>query len=378
MNTMTCDHDQRPLRIAQLAPLMEAVPPHLYGGTERVVSWLTEALVRRGHRVTLFASGDSHTQAELVPVVERAIRLAGEGDPVAGLTAMLGVVQRRLDDFDVIHSHLDTFAFPAVGACGPPLLTTLHNRLDEPWLVPVFRAFPQQPLVSISMAQRAPLPDARWVGCVHHGLPLAEYPLGSGGGDYALFLGRMSPEKRPHTAIEVARRAGMRLILAAKVDRADQAYFDEVVRPLLRGPGVDFVGEVDHAAKVQLLGEARALLFPIFWPEPFGLVMIEALACGAPVVTTGCGAAPEVVADGRVGFVCRSDAELVRGLERACEIDRRACRAWVEERFTDERAAAQYEALYRRLVAERAGGAAATGTEDLACGFSEARLDERG
>jgi len=345
--------DQSPLRIAQLSPLFEAVPPKLYGGTERVVSWLTEALVHRGHHVVLFASGDSQTSAELVPVVDRAIRLARGGDPIVSHTTMLGMVQQRAHEFDVIHSHLDTFALPAFGPQHPPAVTTMHGRLDLPWLEPAFRVFADRPLVSISYSQRRPVEWARWVACIHHGLPIENYPVGEGRGDYVLFLGRMSPEKRPHAAIALARRAGIRIVLAAKVDEADKRYFEEVVEPMLDAPGVEYVGEADQQQKLRLLGDARALLFPMFWPEPFGLVMIEALACGTPVITTSCGAAPEVVADGHVGFVCDGDEQLQRALGRIDEIDRRACRAWAEERFTSDRAAREYEAVYRTLIAER-------------------------
>jgi glycosyltransferase involved in cell wall biosynthesis len=344
------------MRIAQIAPVCESVPPGGYGGTERVVSWLTEELVRRGHRVTLFASGDSDTRARLVPVVETALRLGGRFDPTMAHVLAVGMAKRRASEFDVIHAHVDYLAFPAFTESDPPVVSTLHGRLDVEGLAPVVGHFGRFPLVSISDAQRAPLPGANWLATVHHGLPLADYPMGSGAGDYLLFVGRMSPEKRPDVAIDVARRAGVRLVLAAKVDRVDQAYFDAVVRPLLGEPGIEFIGEVGQAEKVALLRDARALLFPILWPEPFGLVMIEAMACGTPVVARRCGSVDEVIADGRVGIVCDGDEDIVRALDAAREIDRAACRRWVEQRFSVERMATGYERLYRRLVEARKFG----------------------
>ena len=344
------------MRIAQIAPVCESVPPGGYGGTERVVSWLTEELVRRGHRVTLIASGDSHTRAKLVPVVERALRLGGGSDPTMAHVLAVGMAKRRASEFDVIHSHLDYLAFPAFGDSDPPVVSTLHGRLDIVGLAPLVGHFTRFPLVSISDAQRAPLPGANWLATVHHGLPLADYPMGSGAGDYVLFVGRMSPEKRPDVAIHVARRAGVRLVLAAKVDPVDQAYFDRVVRPLLDEPGIEFIGEVDQGQKVALLRDARALLFPILWPEPFGLVMIEAMACGTPVIARRCGSVDEVVADGRVGIVCDDDGEFVRALDAARGIDRASCRSWVEQRFSVECMATAYERLYRRLVEARKFG----------------------
>ena len=344
------------MRIAQIAPLCEPVPPGGYGGTERVVSWLTEELVRRGHRVTLFASGDSQTRAKLVPIVDRALRLGSGSDPTMAHILGIGAAQRRAGEFDVIHSHLDYLAFPAFRESDPPLVTTLHGRLDIEGLAPLVQHFSRFPLISISDAQRTPLPEANWLATVHHGLPLADYPMGDGSGDYVLFVGRISPEKRPDVAIDVARRAGVRLLLAAKVDPADRAYFDRVVRPLLDEPGIEFIGEVDQAQKVELLRGARALLFPILWPEPFGLVMIEAMACGTPVVARRCGSVDEVVADGHVGIVCDDDLDLVRALDAAQAIGRAACRRWVERWFSVEHMATGYEQLYRRLVAARRSG----------------------
>jgi glycosyltransferase involved in cell wall biosynthesis len=264
------------------------------------------------------------------------------------------MVQDRAGEFDVIHSHLDVLGLPAWRGCRAPVVSTLHGRLDLPGLPDLLREFDDQPLVSISDAQRAPAPDACWAATIHHGLPLAPYTVGPGRGDYVVFLGRISPEKRPDAAITIARRAGVRLVITAKVDRVDREYFATVVEPLLREPGVEFVGEVDDAAKVALLRDARALLFPILWPEPFGLAMIEALACGTPVLTRRCGSTPEIVDDPRVGVVADDDDALVAALGRLDQLDRAACRAHVERRFTVGRMADAYEALYRRLMAERA------------------------
>jgi glycosyltransferase involved in cell wall biosynthesis len=340
------------MRIAQLAPLTESVPPRLYGGTERVVSWLTEALVARGHDVTLFASGDSVTSARLVPVGDRALR-GGTGDPLASHVTMVAMAKERADQFDVVHAHVDFIPFLAFDGARPALVSTLHGRLDLPWLPPVFRQFRTAPLVSISDAQRRPVPDANWVATVHHGLPIAGYPVGDGRGGYMLFLGRMSPEKRPDAAIALARRAGVRLLLAAKVDDVDREWFTRVVEPMLSQPGVEFIGEVDEHTKQALLCDARAMLFPIDWPEPFGLAMIEAMACGAPVITRRCGSTPEVVADGVTGFVCDDDDAIVDAIRRIDTIDRQACRRRVEERFAVDRMAEAYEQVYEGLLAAR-------------------------
>lgn len=337
------------MRIAQLAPLDEAVPPKRYGGTERVVSWLTEELVRRGHRVTLFASGDSHTAAELVPVVARAARPTGDVDSLTARMLQLGMVARRAQQFDVIHSHLDVFGFPAL--LDRPALSTMHGRLDVGLYGSLLRTFPAHPLVSISDAQRAPVPWANWCATVRHGLPLEEYPFTPVAGDYFAFVGRMSPEKRPHVAIDIARRAGVRLLLAAKVDHVDREYFETLVKPRLDEPGIEYVGELDEQAKVELVRHARGLLFPILWPEPFGLAMIEALACGTPVLTRRCGSTPEIVVDGEVGYVCDSDDEIERRIASVDALDRGACRALVERRFSAAHMAAGYEAVYAKIAA---------------------------
>ena len=345
------------MRVAQVAPLFESVPPQGYGGTERVVSYLTEELVRRGHDVTLFASGDSTTRAELVPVIERATRFGGASADGcwADLVRALDMVGAREDDFDVIHFHVDYLAFPLTRLLATPTVHTLHGRLDLPFLVPLYRQFTEVPLVSISDAQRRPL-DAlgvRWAGTVYHGQPLARYPVGDGSGDYLAFLGRCSPEKQLDVAIEIARRVGMRLRIAAKVDEKDREYYEHVIVPLLDDPLIEFIGEIGDDDKAAFLGGARALLFPIDWPEPFGLVMVEAMACGTPVITRPCGAAPEVVAHGRTGFVCDSLVELVEGVKRLDEIDRAECRRHVEARFSVARMTDDYEAVYRGLQGQR-------------------------
>jgi len=340
------------VKIAQVAPLYESVPPVLYGGTERVVAYLTDELVRRGHDVTLFASGDSRTAARLVAPTARALRLdRGAADVLSPHVLELARVFERADEFDVIHCHVDYLAFPFGRLVRTPTLHTLHGRLDLPHLAPLFRHFRDVPLVSISDAQRRPVHPLRpsWVATVHHGLPLERFPFSPRGGEYLAFLGRISPEKRVDLAIAAARRAGLPLKIAAKVDPADQAYFEREIRPLLDDPLVEFVGEIGDDRKPGFLGGALALLFPIDWPEPFGLVMIEAMACGTPVIARACGSVPEVVASGVTGFVVDTLDELVDAVKRVGNVDRAACRRHVEARFTVERMADAYEAIYRRL-----------------------------
>ena len=353
-----------PLRIAQLAPLHESVPPARYGGSERVVSWLVEELARRGHQVTLFASRCSTTRATLVPVVDHARRLAAcpLDDPLAWHFLQIGLARERAAEFDVIHSHLDYWPFPAFRNASVPLLTTLHGRLDICGLPDIYRYYRDLPLVSISQAQRDCLPDAHWLANIYHGLPLHDCVPGPGDGGYFVFLGRIAPEKRPDVAIRIARQAGVRLKIAAKVDRQ---YFTEVVEPLLGDPLIEFVGEVGDRDKADLLRHATALLFPILWPEPFGLTMIEAMAYGTPVITRRCGSTPEVVAHGRVGYVCDSDDELLDAVKRVEQLDRSECRRWVERRFTVERMADDYEAVYRLLVETRRAESAAKRTLHL-------------
>ena len=311
------------MRIAQVAPLAESVPPKLYGGTERVVFWLTEELVRQGHDVTLFASGDSATWAELVPCVPQGLRLSGIRDHLAGVhLVMLNEVRARADQFDIIHFHVDLLQHVLFRNLAHKCVTTLHGRLDLPDFMPVFTTFPEMPLVSISDNQRAPMPpNVNWLATVHHGLPAAVCPYNPNGGDYLAFLGRIAPEKRPDRAIEIAKRFGKRLKIAAKVDPADESYFGEVIEPLLDDPLIEFIGEIDEAAKCDFLGNALALLFPIDWPEPFGLVMIEALSAGTPVIAFRCGSVPEIITPGFSGFVVRTGAESSVGCRSGASIE---------------------------------------------------------
>jgi glycosyltransferase involved in cell wall biosynthesis len=336
------------MRIAQVAPLAESVPPEGYGGTERVVSYLTEELVRLGHDVTLFATADSKTSADLEPMSPRAARDA-ELDPHLFETRMLAEAYRRADEFDIIHCHTDYLGLPLAERVGTRTVVTLHGRLDFPGLSTVLRDFPDVAYVSISDSQRAPVPDIQWVATIYHGLPRRLYSFESESGDYLLFLGRISPEKAPDRAIRIATRAGMRLRIAAKVDAADQEYFEASVKPLLANPRVEFLGEVGGEEKLRLLANARALLFPIDWPEPFGLVMIESLACGTPVIARRRGSVPEILLDGETGFVCETDDELCDAVSRVHELDRRRCRADFERRFTDTRMAEDYVAVYDRV-----------------------------
>jgi glycosyltransferase involved in cell wall biosynthesis len=345
------------MRIAQVAPLFETVPPRLYGGTERVVSYLTEELVRRGHDVTLFASGDSETSARLVPMTEHARRLDDASREVlsADTSRELGRVFRHAADFDVIHCHLDHLAYPFAALVRTPTLHTMHGRLDLPWLGPVFEEFRDVPLVSISDAQREPLArySVTWAGTVYHGMPVDRFPFREEPGEYLAFLGRLSPEKQPDVAIEVARRVGLPLKVAAKIDASDREYAERVVAPLLDNPLVDFIGEIDDDSKAAFLGGARALLFPIDWPEPFGLVMIEAMACGTPVIARPCGSVPELVDEGRTGFVGDTIDDLVDAVKRIDTIDRAECRRHVERRFSVSRMADDYETLFRRAASAR-------------------------
>lgn len=339
------------MRIAQVSPLYESVPPKWYGGTERVVSYLTEELVRQGHQVTLFASGDSVTQAELVSCCEQALRLDSRCvDPLAHHIVMLDRVFSRLSDFDVLHFHCDYLHFSLSRHHRVPHVTTLHGRLDLPDLPPVYQQFPQMPVISISDAQRAPLPAANWQGTVHHGLPPQLYPFRAQSDDYLAFLGRISPEKGADRAIEIARRAGRRLRIAAKVDRADRDYFESKIKPLLAQSHVDFVGEIGDAEKPGFLAGAAALLFPVDWPEPFGLVMIESLSCGTPVIAFRRGSVPEVLDHGRSGFICDTIDEAIEAVGRLGELSRLRCREIFERRFTAARMAADYVGIYQRQV----------------------------
>jgi glycosyltransferase involved in cell wall biosynthesis len=344
------------LRIAQVAPLFERVPPTLYGGTERIVSFLTEELVRQGHDVTLFASGDSETTATLVAPVARSLRLDGAVlDTLAPHFRLLEQVFDRLDDFDIVHFHIDYLHFPLAKRHEFVRVTTLHGRLDIPELTPLYHVYHDEPVVSISDNQRRPLPHANWQGTVHHGLPptLLSFTPKPRADGYLAFLGRISPEKRLDRAVEIARRAGMPLKIAAKIDRADRDYFTRDIKPLLDQPHVEFVGEITEADKQAFLGQARALLFPIDWEEPFGLVMIEAMACGTPVVAFRRGSVPEIVEHGVTGFVVDSIEEATEAVRLADTLSRTECRARFDRRYTAARMALDYLTIYRRLLKGR-------------------------
>jgi glycosyltransferase involved in cell wall biosynthesis len=348
------------MKIAQVAPLYESVPPKYYGGTERVVSYLTEELVRQGHEVTLFASGDSVTRARLVAPCPRSLRLDEQCvDQLAHHIVLLEQVFRQASAFDLIHFHIDYIHFPLSARQRIQHVTTLHGRQDIPDLVPVYQTFPTMPMVSISEAQRAPLPWLNWQGTVYHGLPEDLYTFRDTPGTYLAFLGRMSPEKGVDQAITIAQRVGMPLKIAAKVDQADHNYFDEVVQPLLDNSLVQYVGEVGDGKKDDFLGQAYALLFPIEWPEPFGLVMIEALACGTPVIAYRRGSVPEVLEDGVTGYIVEGLEEAVQAVPQVAAISRTRCREVFEERFSVSRMAQDYLRIYRRLLHGGAGRAAA-------------------
>jgi glycosyltransferase involved in cell wall biosynthesis len=345
----------RRLRIAQVSPLYEPVPPALYGGTERIVGYLTEALVERGHHVTLFASGDSRTDAKLVAPTPQGLRLASppQDDMVFHLLELAKVFEHARE-FDVIHCHVGHLAFPFARLARAPSLHTLHGRLDLPETFPIYRYFRAEPLVSISHAQRQPFKGlgVTWAGTVYHGLPAERYAFSPGGGEYLAFLGRISPEKRPDLAISLAKRVGLPLKIAAKVDPVDRRYFEEEIEPLMDDPLIDFVGEIGEDAKASFLGRARALVFPIDWPEPFGLVVIEALACGTPVIARPCGSVPELLDHGRTGFIADTLEEMEAAVRSLDRIDRAECRREVEARFTVERMADGYEALYQSLAGQ--------------------------
>ena len=339
------------MRIAQIAPLMEAVPPKLYGGTERIVAYLTDELVAMGHEVTLFASGDSSTTANLEPGCERALRLDSTvRDSVAPLLAMLEKVAQRARDFDVVHLHCDYLGYPVLRRAGVPFLATLHGRLDLPELKSLYRVFSDVPVISISNSQRGPLPEAAYFATVYHGLPERLLLRGSGSGGYLAFIGRISPEKAPNRAIRIAARAGMQLKIAAKIDPVDRDYFKAEIEPLLAQPHVEFIGEIGEHEKAEFLGNAAGLLFPITWPEPFGLVMIEAMACGTPVIALPNGSVPEVVEDGITGFIVGDDAAAVSAAEQVHLLDRTLIRAIFERRFTARRMAEDYLRIYQDLT----------------------------
>lgn len=340
------------MKIAQVTPLYEAVPPRLYGGTERVVAHLTDALVDLGHEVTLFASAEAQSKARLIATRDQAIRLdpAPFKSDLGAHLSQLAEVRAMADAFDVIHFHTDMVQFPFFADRADRTLTTLHGRLDLKDLGPVYKRWPQFPLVSISDDQRRPLPFANWAGTVHHGMNSDLYAYSAHTEGYLAFLGRISPEKRPDRAIMLAKRLGKRLKIAAKVDPADRAYFDDKIAPMILGdPLIEFIGEIGDAKKSAFLGGADALLFPIDWPEPFGLVMIEAMACGTPVVAYRCGSVPEVVEDGVTGFIVDTDDQAAEAIVKVGRLDRKCVRARFEERFSSEAMARSYVALYERL-----------------------------
>lgn len=339
------------MRIAQVAPLYESVPPTLYGGTERIVSWLTEELVRLGHDVTLFASGDSMTTARLVPCCPKSLRQnSGCVDQLAHHINMLETVFSERENFDLIHFHIDYLHFPLSRRAQLPNVTTLHGRLDLPDLAPLYRTYSDMPVVSISDAQRRPLSWANWQATVHHGLREDSLEFYQGPGKYLAFLGRTSPEKGLDHAIEIAKRVGMPLKIAAKVDRADEQYFEAVIKPLLDHPLIEFIGEIGYSEKNAFLGNASALLFPINWPEPFGIVTIEAMACGTPVIAYPRGSVPEIIDDGVTGIIARDVRTGAKAVERIDKLDRAKCRQRFEERFTLARMTQQYLAVYDRLL----------------------------
>ncbi|MES2569389.1 MAG: glycosyltransferase family 4 protein [Verrucomicrobiota bacterium] len=343
------------MKIAQIAPLYERVPPHLYGGTERVVSYLTEALVDLGHDVTLYASGDSKTKAHLRAGCRCALRLdAISVDPVADHVCLVERVFQESDEFEVVHSHVDYIGFPLFRRMETPHVTTLHGRLDLPNLRSLYREFADIPVISISDSQRQPLGWANWQATVYHGLPEKLYTFRGTPGKYLAFLGRISPEKRVDSAIEIAKRAGIPLKIAAKVDKVDRPYFEAIIKPLLDDPLIEFIGEIGEAEKNEFLGNAFALLFPVDWPEPFGLAMIEAMACGTPVVACLRGSVPEVLDHGVTGFIVDDAASAQLAVEQVGKLSRKRCREVFEERFTVRRMALDYLDIYERVIAGNA------------------------
>ena len=344
------------MKIAQIAPLMESVPPRLYGGSERIVSYVTDELVRQGHDVTLFASGDSVSSANLVRCVPMALRLdANVKDPIPYYMLMLDRVREMADEFDILHFHIDQFHFPLFRPIAHRTVTTLHGRQDLHDLKPLYVGFSDMPLVSISNSQRKPIANANFAATVYHGLPAQTLkPNYKPSGDYVAFLGRISPEKRPDRAIRIAQALGLRIKIAAKIDKVDEAYFREHIASLFNLPGVEYIGEIDERSKSEFLGEASALLFPIDWPEPFGLSMIEAMACGTPVLAFRCGSVPEIIDPGVTGLIVDSMDEAIRVMPQVLALDRRAVRQKFEQRFSASRMAKDYVQVYRSLIKQQA------------------------
>jgi glycosyltransferase involved in cell wall biosynthesis len=339
------------MRIAQVAPLIESVPPRLYGGTERIVSYLTEELVRLGHEVTLFASGDSVTRARLAACCRRALRLDDTvKDYMAHHIVQAENLWRRAEEFDIIHNHIDYLLFPALRRITTPSVTTLHGRLDLPDLVPLYRQFHDVPLISISDSQRRPLANVNWKATIYHGLPLELYRGHERPGDYLAFLGRISPEKGVDSAIEIAHQAGMPLKIAAKVDKIDRDYFNETIRPLLNRPNLEFLGEIKDSEKNEFIGSALAMLFPVDWPEPFGLAIVEAMACGTPAIAFRRGSVPEIITEGITGFITDSIEQAAAAVPETARLDRARIRRYFEERFSAARMAEEYITVYRELL----------------------------
>ena len=339
------------MRIAQVCPLAESVPPKLYGGTERVIAWLTDELLQLGHEVTLFASGDSRTRAKLIPVWPRSLRLGRpRSDPTAAQAMLLELVAQRAAEFDVLHCHIDWLHLPLFTRLGVPHVTTFHGRLDLPGLTTIVRRFPNAPFISISDNQRLPLPEAKWLGTVYHGLPAETLQPCFERGKYLAFLGRFTADKGPEAAIRIAKQAGLPLKMAAKVPHAEKGYFAKRIAPLVNGDDIQLIGEVNDGAKQDFLANAAALVFPIDWPEPFGLVMIEAMACGTPVIAFRRGSVPEVIDDGVTGFIVENEADAVHAIHRLAELDRRGIRSRFEHRFTAKRMAEDYVCHYEQLL----------------------------
>jgi glycosyltransferase involved in cell wall biosynthesis len=339
------------MRIAQIAPLFETVPPKQYGGTERVASYLTEELVRQGHEVTLFASGDSVTTARLISPCAKSIRQTVNDHSLVPQLIMLEQLKREASEFDITHFHIDYIHYPLLRQNNIPSLTTLHGRLDMPQLIPLYQEFSEIPVISISDAQRIPLPWINWKGTVYHGLPTDLYSLNKKPQGYAAFLGRISPEKRPDRAIEITRRAGMKLKIAAKIGYPDQDYWENYIKPMIqKNPHVEFIGEITENEKNEFLGNATVLLTPIDWPEPFGLVMIEAMACGTPVIAYRFGSTPELIKNGINGYIVDNINAAVKCLNKIGEIDRTRCRRYFEEYFSVEQMAREYVRIYERLL----------------------------
>lgn len=341
------------MKIAQIAPLYEAVPPRLYGGTERVIHYLTEELVKEGHEVTLFASGDSLTSARLIANVQEALRLSPSCiDPLAHHIVQMQEVMDRSREFDILHFHTDFLHYPLTQQCAVPCITTLHGRLDIPDLQPLYDRFTRQRVVSISDNQRKPLPQANWAGTVYHGLPEQLHPMNDAPGEYFAFIGRISPEKRVDRAIEIAIACNQPIKIAAKIDKADERYFEKEIAHLLQHPLVEYIGEINEAQKTAFLGHAKAMLFPIDWAEPFGMVMIEAMSCGTPVIAFNNGSVPEIIDDGETGFIVQDIPEAIAAAQHVTRLSRRNIRRVFEQKFTAARMAGDYVRIYQSVIQE--------------------------